>query len=696
MTREEARQKASELVAQMTVEEAASQLRYDAPEIPRLNIPAYNWWSEALHGVARAGTATCFPQAIGMGATFDVDLVHKIAQAISLETRAKYNSYSTHGERGRYQGVTMWAPNINIFRDPRWGRGQETFGEDPVLTANLGCAVIEGLQTKKGGYMTAAACAKHFAVHSGPELLRHEFNAEVTEKDLWETYLPAFEACVKDAKVEAVMGAYNRTNGEPCCAHSYLMEDILRGRWKFQGHYVSDCWAIRDFHEHHHITAFPEDSAALALQKGCDLNCGCTYQTVMQAFKQDKIEESDIRQSAVRLFTTRYLLGLFDHSELDEIPYNVVGSREHLQLAYQAAVESCVLLKNDGILPLNPHTMRTIAVVGPNADSKNALIGNYYGTPPRCITIYEGIRAVCDTYGLPVLYAEGCRLYDDVSLRKPHDRYHVAEAGIVAENADLIIACVGLDATVEGEQMDTGNEFAGGDKKDLLLPKCQRDLLDRIKETGKPFLIINASGSPIDLSEYEESASAILQVWYPGGEGGLAAADILFGKISPSGKLPVTFYSNENKLPDFTDYNMTGRTYRYLKEKPWKPFGFGLTYGKPQVEAMQINNAAACTVTCSNKGEFDISDVLQIYVHMADSQNEVPNPKLAAFKRISLKAGEEKKISIAIPPQAFTTVDENGSRRSEGTQAEIYAGFCQPSEAAAKEAMKINFTACRE
>ena len=321
MNRTEAREKATALVAQMTIEEAASQLLHSSPAIPRLGIPAYDWWSEALHGVARAGTATCYPQAIGLGATFDRELLQKIAGSIALEARAKYNAYSRLGDRTRYKGVTMWSPNINIFRDPRWGRGQETYGEDPVLTASLGCAFVEGLQTKRDGYLTTAACAKHFAVHSGPEALRHSFDAKATKKDLWETYLPAFEALVTQADVEAVMGAYNRTNEEPCCAHSYLMEEVLRDKWHFEGHYVSDCWAIRDFHEGHHVTAFPEDSAALALEKGCDLNCGCTYEYILQAYKQGKVTEEEIRRSAERLFTTRYLLGLFDHSSLDEIPY---------------------------------------------------------------------------------------------------------------------------------------------------------------------------------------------------------------------------------------------------------------------------------------------------------------------------------------------------------------------------------------
>lgn len=717
MTRKEARQRAEELVSQMTVEEAASQLRYDAPAIPRLGIPEYNWWNESLHGVARAGLATCFPQAIAMAATFDEDLVRKIGQCNAKEARAKYNAYSSHGDRSRYKGVTMWAPNINIFRDPRWGRGQETFGEDPVLTSVLGSAMVKGLQTKQDGYLTTAACAKHFAVHSGPEALRHEFNAQATEKDLRETYLPAFEACVKEAKVEAVMGAYNRTNGDPCCAHPRLMGDILRKEWGFQGHYVSDCWAIRDFHEKHHITAEPEDSVTLALKNGCDLNCGCTYQRILNAYEQEKITEEDIKQCAVRIFTTRFLCGLFDKSKLDEIPYHVIACKQHLQLAYETAVESCVLLKNDGILPLQTKgegVYKRIVVMGPNADSRAALLGNYFGTPPRAITLLEGIQRMGERYDINVTYVEGSTLYKEPKPERPHESYRTNEAVIAAEHADLVILCVGLDSTIEGEQGDAGNDYASGDKPDLLLPRVQRELVERVLATGKPAIILNASGSAIDLSAYEDQANAILQVWYPGGEGGRAVADILFGKAAPAGKLPVTFYYNTNTIPDMTDYHMTGRTYRYMTEKPWHGFGYGLTYGEYTLRNVRVvetvakdeciadntktesdtkvlsdrtsnyeqaaTNGLTIEVICSNDTGRMLSDVLQVYVHVDGSKNEVPNYKLAAFKRIRTKVGEARCVQLHLPPQAFTTVNEAGERRADGMGATIYVGFCQPQE----------------
>lgn len=685
MNRLEARQKAEELVAKMTVEEAAEQLSYKAPAIPRLNIPEYNWWNEALHGVARAGTATCFPQAIGMGATFDEDLLKEIASTIALETRAKYNAYSSHGDRTQYKGLTMWAPNINIFRDPRWGRGQETFGEDPTLTAALGCAFVEGLQTEKDGYMMTAACAKHFAVHSGPEALRHEFDAQASEKDLWETYLPAFEACVRNAKVEAVMGAYNRTNGEPCCAHDHLMNDILRDKWQFEGHYVSDCWAIRDFHEHHMVTKTPEDSAALALKMGCDVNCGCTYGHLMTAYQKKKITKEEIKRSAVRLFTTRFLLGMFDKSELDEIPYDVVGCKKHLDLAYEAAVKSTVMLKNDGILPLNKESYKSIAVIGPNADSAAALLGNYSGTPARTITLLEGIRAYCEASGIRLNYAQGSQLIKEPRPGRPQENYRVVEAQFVAENSDLVILCVGLDATLEGEQGDTGNEFASGDKPDLLLPRIQRELVSTVLATGKPVILVNATGSPIDLSAYEEQAKAILQVWYPGGEGGRALADILFGEISPAGKLPITFYYNDNILPEMTDYSMKERTYRYMSGKPWRCFGYGLTYSNIDIESVSLpasvtykdacNNGVVCNITCKNTGNFDVSDVLQVYVHVNGTDHEVPNKKLAAFKRIALNKGESNTFQITIPASAFGVINNNGERVFNGNGATVSVGF---------------------
>ena len=421
--RASARKRAQELVSQMTLEEKASQLKHDAPAIPRLNVPAYNWWNEGLHGVARAGVATSFPQAIGMAAAFDTELMGQVGQVIGVEGRAKYNAYSAQEDRDIYKGLTFWSPNVNIFRDPRWGRGHETYGEDPYLTGELGKAFVEGLQGD-GEVMQAAACAKHFAVHSGPEAVRHKFDAKATKKDMWETYLPAFEKLVKEAGVEAVMGAYNRTNGEPCCGSKTLMQDILRGEWDFQGHFVSDCWAIRDFHEHHMVTDTAEESAAMALKAGCDVNCGNTYLHMVKAYQDGLVTEEEITLAAERLFTTRFLLGLFDETEYDQIGYDKIECKEHLALADRATAEGVVLLKNNGILPLKKEQLKTIGVVGPNANSRAALVGNYHGTSSRYITVLEGIQDVVGD-DVRVYYSEGCHLFKDKteSLFRIHDRF---------------------------------------------------------------------------------------------------------------------------------------------------------------------------------------------------------------------------------------------------------------------------------
>ena len=563
MKREEAGKRAAELVAKMTLEEKAGQLSYNAPAIPRLGIPAYNWWNEGIHGVARAGTATVFPQAIGMAAAFDEELIAEVADCVATEGRAKYNAYADCGDRDIYKGLTFWAPNVNIFRDPRWGRGHETYGEDPYLTSRLGVAFVKALQGD-GETMKAAACAKHFAVHSGPEALRHEFNAKASPKDMEETYLPAFEALVKEAKVEAVMGAYNRTNGEPCCGSRTLIQDILRDQWGFEGHFVSDCWAIRDFHERHMVTASAKESAAMALNAGCDLNCGNTYLHILSAYEAGLVTEEAITQAAVRLFTTRFLLGMFDGSEYDDIPYETVDCEAHCRLADRAAEESIVLLKNDGILPLHMENIKTIGVIGPNADSRKALIGNYHGTASEYITVLEGIRRAADGKAR-ILYSEGCQLAEDKTepLALTDDR--IAEACITAEHSDVVVLCVGLDETLEGEEGDTGNSYASGDKLDLLLPASQRRLMEAIAKTGKPVVLCLMAGSAMDLRFAEEHFNAVIQLWYPGARGGKSAADVLFGRVSPSGKLPVTFYEGVEELPDFQDYSMKGRTYRYME-----------------------------------------------------------------------------------------------------------------------------------
>lgn len=677
--RKEARAKAKALVAQMTVEEKASQLKYDAPAIERLGVPAYNWWNEALHGVARAGTATMFPQPVAMASMFDEDAMQKIGDVVSTEARAKYNEAVKHGDHDIYKGLTFWSPNINLFRDPRWGRGQETYSEDPYLTARLGVAYIKGLQGD-GEYLKVAACAKHFAVHSGPEALRHEFDAEVSRKDLWETYLPAFEAAVKEGGVESVMGAYNRTLGEPCCGSDLLMRKILRGKWGFEGHYVSDCWAIADFHNHHHITATAPESAALALKMGCDVNCGNTYLHLLQALEAGLITEDDITAAAERLFTTRFLLGEFDENcAYNAIPYETVECPEHLALSEEAARRSVVLLKNDGLLPLNLEKIRTIGVIGPNANDRMALIGNYHGTASRYITVLEGIQ---DYVGdrARVLYAEGCHLYRDrvEGLGQPGDR--LAEAQTVAEHSDVVVLVVGLNENLEGEEMHESNAGGSGDKADLLLPAPQRKLMEVIAGTGKPVVLVNMTGSAMDLRFADAHFSAVVQGWYPGARGGKAIAELLFGKYSPSGKLPVTFYNSVDDLPAFTDYAMENRTYRYFKGDVLYPFGFGLTYGRTAVTAASAEKAEGgwrVTASLEHSGAAG-GDVVEVYIRDNESKFAVRNHSLCAFKPVSFSGDETKTVELFVPDRALEIVDDSGERRVDSRSFTLYVGVSQP------------------
>ena len=678
MNREEAKKQAEALVARMDVLEAAAQLRYDAPALDRLNIPEYNWWNEALHGVARAGVATSFPQAIGMAASFDPEEVRHLGDIAATEGRAKYNALIKKDDRDIYKGLTFWSPNINIFRDPRWGRGHETYGEDPCLTTQLGLAYIHGLQGD-GEYLKTAACAKHFAVHSGPEAERHSFDVHPTKKDMEETYLPAFEAAVKEGHVESVMGAYNAVNGYPCCGSPELLKDYLREKWGFQGHVVSDCWAINDFHANHHYTDTPAESSAAALKAGTDLNCGCTYRCLLTALAQKLITEDDIRQAAVRLFTTRYLLGIMDgqHTAYDEIPYSKVECREHVDYAIEAAEKGIVLLKNNGILPLKKEQLSAIGVVGPNANSRVALIGNYHGTSSRYITVLEGIQ---DEVGedVRVYYSEGCHLFKDrvEGLARAGDR--LSEAQIVADQSDVVVLVLGLDETLEGEEGDTGNEAASGDKLSLLLPKSQRDLAEAVLASGKPVILALMTGSAVDIGDIAERCAAVVQLWYPGARGGKAAADILFGKRSPSGKLPVTFYyqSALEEMPAFTDYSMKNRTYRYYTGKPLYPFGYGLTYGDTQVLSVTADRQSA-TVKLTNRG-VDTEDVVQLYIRDVTSPDATPNPKLCAFQRVSLAQGEERELTISLPAAAFRVCNEAGEWVDGSGKWTLYAAFGQP------------------
>ncbi len=681
----EYRKRAKELVAQMTLEEKVGQTLYQAPAIPRLGIKAYNWWNEALHGVARAGTATVFPQAIGMAATFDEDLLEQVGDAVSTEARAKFNMQQKADDTDIYKGLTFWAPNVNIFRDPRWGRGHETFGEDPYLTSRLGVRYVMGLQGHDEDYLKAAACAKHFAVHSGPESVRHEFNAEVSEQDLRETYLPAFKACVQEGKVEAVMGAYNRTNGAPCCGNSYLLQDILRKEWGFEGHVTSDCWAIKDFHEGHLVTSTPVESVSMAMNNGCDLNCGNLFHFLTQAVENGMVDEKRLDEAVENLFMARMKLGVLDKKEenpFDKIPYTVVDSEEMRKLNREVARRSVVLLKDENhILPLDKKKLHTIGVIGPNADSRKALVGNYEGTSSRYITVLEGIE---DYVGenVRVLYSEGCHLYRDrtSNLAMEHDRD--SEVRAVCEASDVVIAVVGLDATLEGEEGDTGNEYGSGDKPNLNLPGLQPDIIRIAKESGKPVIVVLLAGSAMALSWEDEHVDAILDGFYPGAQGGAAIAEILFGGANPEGKLPITFYQTTEELPEFTDYAMKGRTYRYMENEALYPFGYGLSYttyayGNLEcVKPFDAQDGITLQVTVTNTGDREGTETLQVYVKA--KREGTPNPQLKYVKKITLKPGESVTEEIHLSPEAFMLYDEKGNFTLEKGAYDIFVGGCQP------------------
>lgn len=614
-------ERAKELVSKMTMEEKISQMRYDAPAIPRLNVPAYNWWNECLHGVARQGCATVFPQAIGMASSYNTELMYKVATAISDEARAKYNEFKSFGSTELYQGLTYWSPNINIFRDPRWGRGHETYGEDPLLTGKMGTAFIKGLQGE-GKYRKLDATIKHYAVHSGPEAERHSFDALVSKKDLYETYLSAFKYCIDNADPSAVMGAYNRVNGEACCASKTLLGDILYGEFGFKGYVVSDCGAIADINRGHHITDTEAESAALAVNNGCQLNCGDAYLALYEAYEMDLIDEETITKAVEKLFEARFRLGMFDDDcEYDKIPYSVVECDEHKALNRQMARESIVLLKNNGILPLSKD-VKTIAVIGPNADDRTVLNANYNGTASRYVTILNGLQ---NNFDGRVLYAKGCHTtHDDGNWSGTP----VREAIINAKMADVVILCMGLNPSIEGEEGDAFNSDMSGDKKDLELPSPQRKLYEEIIKLGKPTIFVNVSGSAVALCDQNEKCDAVLQCFYPGAEGGNALADILLGKYSPSARLPVTFYKSTDDLPPFRDYSMENRTYKYFKGEPLYPFGYGLTYSEITENWLSENK-----VEITNKGKYDTDYSVLKFKHD-------PHPELLDFKKIHIKAGQ--------------------------------------------------------
>lgn len=675
--------KAKSIVSKMTAQEKLSQLLYNSPAIERLGIKEYNWWNEASHGVARAGVATVFPHSIGLGATFDPQLIKEIGDAISTEGRAKYNKSIEFGDRDIYKGLTYWSPNINIFRDPRWGRGQETLGEDPYLTATLGAEYIKGIQGN-GEFLKAAACAKHFAAHSGPEKARHGFDAVVSKKDLQETYLPAFEHAVR-ANVAGVMGAYNRVNGEPACCGEWLIKEILQKQWGFEGYFVSDCGAITDISEHHHYAENLKEAAALSLKAGCNLNCGEAFTHLIDAYEEDLITDEDIDNAAVKLFTIRVMLGEFEETiPYSDIPYSKLDCKEHKELNLKAAKESLVLLKNDSFLPIDSKTNKKIAVIGPNALSTIALEGNYNGHASEYITVADGIRRVFNDAQITV--ASGSPLWKEELCSWNGFENLWSEGKATASEADITVLCLGLDRTVEGEEIDVDNEFFyGGDKKTLRLPTPQMKLAEAVCDVCDNVIVVVLSGSAVDLGEkLTNHAKAIVHAWYPGAVGGLAVAQLIAGEFSPSGKLPLTFYKDDNILPDFENYGMQGRTYRYFNGTPRYPFGYGLSYTRFAYRNFKLLSADDDTlrvsVTVKNEGGCTSDEKIQIYAKFTDSRTTTPNFQLCALKKITLSSNEEKTMELDIKKYWVKAVLEDGKRVTPDGEIFLFAGGHQPDK----------------
>jgi beta-glucosidase len=676
-------ERAKDLVSRLTIEEKVSLMNHPAQGVPRLNIPAYNYWSEALHGVGRNGRATVFPQAIGMAATWDKELIHRVASAIGDEGRAKYHAaLRRNGYTDQYQGLNFWSPNVNIFRDPRWGRGQETWGEDPFLTGEMASAFVKGLQGDHPKYLKAAACAKHYAVHSGPERDRHIFNAIVTKRELYDTYLPAFKKLVSEAKVESVMGAYNRTLDEVCCGSKLLIEEILRGEWNFQGHFVSDCGALSDFHLNHKVTKDAAESAALALQRGCDLGCDHVFNEIPEAIQRGLITEADVDRALERTLGTRFKLGMFDPPE--EVPFtsispDIVACEEHRQLAYRTATEAVVLLKNkDNILPIKPSTKK-IFVTGPTATSVEVLLGNYYGFNDQMITLLEGITGRVPE-GMGMEYTSGAM------LKHPREIKNTWAPGM-AQSADVAIVCAGISSFLEGEEGESLLSPMNGDRESISLPESQVKYIKELAIHGTKIVLVLTGGSPIALGEVEDMVDAVLFVWYPGMEGGRAVADVLFGDVSPAGKLPVTFPKSLEQLPAFDDYSMNGRTYRYMTEEPLYPFGFGLSYSCFEYSDLQLDKTELAlgdslnvSIVLHNRGGRDAAEVVQFYLSDLQASTIVPLHHLLGFERVVLNAGGSRSVEFTITPEMMSFYNEDGKFTLEPGEFRLEAGGCSPGK----------------
>ena len=654
--REPMESRVKDLLGQLTLEEKISLLGYRSKAVPRLGIPAYNWWNEALHGVARAGMATVFPQAIGMAATFNDSLLGQIADVISTEARAKYNLSTAQNRRLQYMGLTFWSPNINIFRDPRWGRGQETYGEDPYLTASMGAAFVKGLQGNDPNYLKAAACAKHFAVHSGPEAGRHSFNARVDEKDLRETYLYAFKKLV-DVGVESVMCAYNRVNDQPCCTGNTLLKSILRNEWQFKGHVVTDCWALDDIWNAHKVMNNRVEVAAAALKAGVNLDCSDLLQAdLMKAYQQKRVTNTEIDSALAPILRTQFKLGFFD--DAGKVPFSRLGEESvhtdhHIALARKAAAQSMVLLKNDkNVLPLKKEQYQSIMILGPNAGAIDPLVANYHGMSGNMVTFAEGITAAAGA-ATAVQYDQGSDYTDTVRL-----------GGIwAAGESDITIAVVGLTPVMEGEEGDAFLAPKGGDKLGLSIPAAHMALLKALRQKKKPVVVVVTGGSAMDIAAIEPYADAIIMAWYPGEQGGNALADIVFGKLSPAGRLPVTFYQSLDDLPAYDNYDMKGRTYRYYNGKVQYPFGFGMSYtsfayqwGKRPHMNISVMDTLRFSVSVANTGNMDGDEVIQAYVQYP-SLERMPLKELKGFKRVLVQKGGERVVEFRIPAKELQKWD---------------------------------------
>ena len=674
------------LLKEMTLEEKISQTVNESAAITRLGIPAYDWWSEALHGVARSGRATVFPQAIGLAATFDPILMQKVGDAVSDEARAINNHLLNNGYPARlYQGLTFWSPNVNIFRDPRWGRGQETFGEDPFLSGSIGAAYIKGLQGNNPTYMKVAACAKHFAVHSGPEALRHEFNAIASPKDLNETYLPQFKMCV-DAGVEAVMCAYNRTNNEACCGSNYLLQDVLLDKWNFKGHIVSDCGALDNFHKRHGVTANSAESAALALLRGVDINCGDTYtKSLKEAYDKKLITMADLDARIKRSLSTRFKLGMFDDAKAN--PYRAIGPEvindaAKKKLALETGQKSIVMLKNNGALPLNKNS-RILFMTGPLANDALSLVGNYNGVSGDFRTVAEGIASKVSP-STAMEFRQGALLttenLNDMDWFSGH-----------AKEADATIVTLGLTLLLEGEEGESLASPHRGDILDMKLPESQLILLRKVsakaKAAGKKVITVICAGMPLDMREVVELSDAVLYAWYPGERGGDAVADIIFGDVSPSGKLPITFPKSIDQLPAFDNYSMKGRTYKYMTQAPLYPFGFGLSYAKlawenAKASAAKIkkNQSVEVSVDLKNIGAINAEEVVQLYLTIDNAKEELPIASLIGFKRVNVNKDGTATVSFNVPYADFAYINALGDKVQHKGKASLTIANAAPGD----------------